>query len=128
MVLWEELDIMLTGMLHMHVSTWFIGILLFIVSYILLKKKMEKGQKITHMILRLFYVLIVVSGATIVILFSIDYGFPVEYGIKAILGLIVVSLMEWILVNGKRGVNKPLHWILFLISLALVLYYGYVVL
>jgi peptidoglycan/LPS O-acetylase OafA/YrhL len=119
---------MLNGMLHMHVSSWTIGIILFIVTYFLIKKGKAKPQKITHMILRLFYILIIVTGVTIVSLVTAEWGFPSEYVVKTILGLLVIGMMEMILVKAKKGIKSTLYWLLLVLSLILVFFYGYVVL
>jgi hypothetical protein len=118
---------MLTGMLHTHVGSWSVGIILFIVSYFLLKFGKAKAQKITHMILRLFYVLIVFSGATMVILVTQEWGFPGVYAVKTILGLLVIAMMEIMLSKGKKGTFKTIYWLLLALLLVLVFFYGYVV-
>jgi hypothetical protein len=119
---------MLTGMLHTHVSSWLLGIILFFVSYFLLKKGNIKGQKVTHMVLRLFYVLIIVSGGTIVTIITAESGFPPVYATKAIIGLWVIFMMEWILTKGKKGIYKSIYWFLLVLALALVFFYGYIIL
>lgn len=110
-------------MIHAHVTSWFLALVLFGVSYYLLAKGNEKGQKITHMILRLMLLLVVASGGYILSL----YQFASQAVIKSILGIVVLFLMEFILVRGKKGMATSMFWILFVISLALVLYYGFVV-
>lgn len=112
----------------MHVSSWTIGIILFFVSYLLLRLGKPKGQKITHMILRVFYILIVISGGTLVGMVTAKWGFPDVYALKTILGLLVITMMELILVKTKKGVKASFYWFLFLIFLILVFFYGYGVL
>jgi hypothetical protein len=120
--------IMITGMLHSHVSSWAIGLILFFVSYFLLRAGKLKGQKITHMILRLFYILILVTGATIVIIVFAQSGFYGPYMLKAAIGLWVIAVMELILVKKKKGELKSHYWLQLALSLALVFFYGYLVL
>jgi len=110
--------------LHSHVSSWAITIVLFFISYLLLKKGNEKGQKITHMILRLFFVLTVITGAGLIY----SLGFYTNALIKGALALWLIFLMEFILVRTKKGTIKGHFWIQFVIALVLVFYFGYFVL
>lgn len=111
-------------MIHAHVTTWFLALLIFFVSYSLLKKGKMKAQKITHMLLRLFYLLIIATGGHLLGL----YQFAGPALIKSLIGLVVIVSMEFILSIGKK--NKPVkkYFILFTASVVLVLYYGYIVL
>lgn len=111
-------------MIHMHVTTWFLTLLLFVVSYVMLVQGKEKAQKITHMILRLFSLLVLATGGLMLSL----YQFASQAVVKSIFGIAVLFFIEFILVRGKKGKPVSLFWGLFAVSLALVLYYGYVVL
>lgn len=111
-------------MIHAHVTTWFLALILFFVSFHLLKKGKMKAQKITHMILRLFYLLILATGGHLLGL----YQFSALALIKSLIGLLVIVFMEFVLSRGKK--EKPVKGflIMFGISLVLVLYFGYIVL
>ena len=55
----------LTDSTHFHIFTWVVGIILFLVAAVMANG--TKGKKITHMISRLFYVLILISGVALFI-------------------------------------------------------------
>lgn len=106
-----------------HVYSWTITLILFVICFALLKAGKMKPQKIVHMILRLFYILTLLTG--IGIIFS--YNFMGAALIKGALAIILLILMELLLVKTRDRDNTAFYWILFLIDLVLVFYYGYVV-
>jgi hypothetical protein len=107
---------------HAHITTWVIAIILFIVALLLHKAGKEKGAKIVHMIVRLFYILVIITGA---LLFFNNQGInPALYGVKLLGGLIVVVLMEMILVRTVNKKSVGLFWVLLVIILLVVLYLG----
>lgn len=111
----------LTATNHFHVLTWVVGIILFVVTAFMSAN--SKGRKITHMIARLFYVLILLSGALLFIKYStLDSAL---YGVKFLLGILVIGLMEMILVRSTKGKKVSTLWILFLIVLVGTLLLGY---
>ncbi|MBU8905014.1 YisL family protein [Desertibacillus haloalkaliphilus] len=108
-----------------HIGSWALLVLLFIISYILLRAGKAKGQKITHMILRLFYVIMVVSGLGM--LFQL--GFPLNFSIKAVIGLWLIYVMEILLVRTQKGVldskQTTYYWIQLIVSLIIVVLLGF---
>ncbi|PIC81907.1 YisL family protein [Sporosarcina sp. P1] len=111
----------LTDTTHMHIFTWVVGIVLFLVAASMANG--TKGKKITHMILRLFYVLIIITGAALFFKhMSID---SMVYGIKFVLGLLTIGFMEMVLVRGSKGKNTGLMWILFVIALLATMFVGF---
>ncbi|MDV6376927.1 YisL family protein [Sporosarcina sp. GW1-11] len=111
----------LTDTTHMHIFTWVVAIVVFLVSASMAKG--TKGKKITHMILRLFYILIIISGAALFFThMSLD---SMQYGIKFILGLLTIGFMEMVLVRGNKGKNTGLMWILLVVFLLVTLYVGF---
>ena len=109
-------------MLHLHLTSIIVAIVLFFVSAMM--QKGSTAQKITHMILRLFYILILFSGGYV---FSETMASPLamEYGLKLLGGLLVIGLMEIILVRKEKEKTIGFLWILFIIILAFTLYMGY---
>ncbi|GEL76913.1 YisL family protein [Tenuibacillus multivorans] len=112
---------------HLHITTWVVGIILFLVVLALLKQSNEKAAKITHMILRLFYILIIVSGA---ILFFSNYidtsgGTFAESIVKSLAGIWLVAAMEMILARVKKGQSSFAGWLQFALALILVLALGF---
>ena len=60
-----------------------------------------KGRKITHMIARLFYVLILISGVLLFVKYS--SADAALYGVKFLLGLLTIGMMEMVLVRSEKG-------------------------
>ena len=104
-------------MTHMHITTWLIAIILFFVTYAMLKNGSSKA-KMMHMITRLFYLLIIITGGMLIT----DFG---TYVWKMIVGLIVIAAMEMVLVRTKNGKSVGLMWLLFAVAFIVVLYLGF---
>ncbi|MDW0112656.1 MULTISPECIES: YisL family protein [Sporosarcina] len=107
---------------HFHIFTWVVGIIVFLVAAVMANG--TKGKKITHMIARLFYVLILLSGVLLFIK-GMDYGRGAEYGIKFLLGLLTIGMMEMVLVRSTKGKNVTLFWILFFVFLFATMFFGF---
>lgn len=110
-------------MIHAHVTSWGIAILLFIISFYMGRKGNEKFQKIAHMSLRLFYLFILATGGYL----TFVYQFTGIVMIKSIVGLVVIMAMELVLVSMKNGKSVKGSFTLLVVALILVLYLGYVV-
>ncbi|MGC4377925.1 DUF1516 family protein [Fictibacillus sp. Mic-4] len=113
---------MFNGLYHAHADTWIIMIVLFVIAFFLLKAGKLKAGKIIHMILRLFYVIMVVSG--IGLLISIHFQ-PI-YIIKGLLALWLIGTMEMLLARTKGNTNKPtaVLWIFIVIVLIVIVSIG----
>ncbi|GIN84041.1 UPF0344 protein YisL [Heyndrickxia sporothermodurans] len=109
---------------HAHITTWVIAIILFFIALALYKGGNAKGAKIVHMITRLFYILIIVTGAFL--FFKFQKANPALYGIKLLDGLLIIGMLEMILVKVKKGKGTGLFWILFIIFFIAALYLGFV--
>ncbi|MEH7444461.1 YisL family protein [Heyndrickxia sp. MSNUG] len=107
-------------MIHAHMTAWFLALILFFVSIGLHKSGKEKGSKIVHMILRVVYLLILLTG--FMLLFSINI--TIMYVLKAAVGLWVISMLEMILIRTKKNEKASILWIQFVVALLLVLYLG----
>lgn len=100
---------------HAHIATWVIGLLLFVVALFLHKSGNKKATKIVHMVLRLFYLLIIATGA---ILFAKHSSWnAMLYGMKFLGGLVVIAMMEMILIKVTKGKNAVVFWVIFIIAL-----------
>ncbi|RSD29337.1 YisL family protein [Mesobacillus subterraneus] len=108
-------------MIHAHMTAWFLALILFFVSLGLHKSGKEKGAKIVHMVLRLFYLLILLTG--FMLLFSININ--MMYVLKAAVGLWVIAMLEMILIRTKKNEKASILWIQFIVALLLVLYLGF---
>ncbi|GIN19249.1 MAG TPA: DUF1516 domain-containing protein [Bacillus bacterium] len=107
---------------HAHITTWAVALILFVVVLVLQKSGKQKGAKITQMILRVFYLLIIATG---VLLFSKHQGYnPALYGIKFLGGIIVIGMMEMILVRTAKEKNTGVFWAVFIAALAVTFFLG----
>jgi uncharacterized membrane protein SirB2 len=113
------------ALLHSHVSTWAIALILFFIAYYFLSTGKQKALKITHMTLRLFFILVIVTGVGL--LHSLNY--PTYYIIKGLLAFFLFFTMEMILVRGRKGLltgsRKFIYWNQLIVLLILVLLLGY---
>jgi len=101
---------------HLHITTWVVALILFFVALASAK------PKVVHMILRLFYILIIITGVAL-FMKGMDYGEGMLYGLKFLGGILVIGMMEMTLV--KKAKAKPyttflvLVFVFFLITLFL---------
>ncbi|OPA81110.1 hypothetical protein BVG16_01870 [Paenibacillus selenitireducens] len=98
-----------------HAGSWAILILLFVASVIF------KRQKVTPMITRLFYLIMLGSGIGMLI----EWNFPLMYVIKGILAVFMIGMMEMIMGRVRRNQPTGMFWIIFVILLALIVCMGY---
>nr|WP_229731552.1 YisL family protein [Bacillus thermotolerans] len=99
---------------HLHITTWVIAIALFFIA-------LSKYSTGLHMALRLFYVLVLVTG---LLLFIQHHGIDdMMYGLKMLAGLLTIGLMEMVLVRKKKGkeISKVLVGVLVLLIITLYL-------
>jgi hypothetical protein len=109
-------------MVHAHMTTWFLAIILFFVALGLHKSGKEKGFKVLKMILRVLYILILATGLGLI--FSLT-NISFLYIVKVAVGLWVVAMIEMILGRTAKGASTKVLWIQFVIALLLVLYLGF---
>lgn len=99
-------------MLHLHLASIVIAVILFAVIYVSYKRDNSKDNKlafILHMVNRVFYVIILFSGlvAYIQLMDPISGGgMHMEYGIKILLGLFTIAFLEIAVVRLKKGSSK----------------------
>ena len=108
-------------MTHWHITSWVVALILVFVSYGLYGAGKAKGAKITHMILRLFYIIIILTGAELFVRFANWNG---EYAGKMLLGIITIGLMEMLVIRKKKGKSTGGLWIGFIIVLVLTVLLG----
>ncbi|MGG3449530.1 DUF1516 family protein [Domibacillus aminovorans] len=84
----------LTSSTHVHITTWVVAVVLFFIA-------LGKPSKGLHMALRLFYVLILITGFMLFVTF--DSLNPMLYGFKMLGGILTIGLMEMTLVRKKKG-------------------------
>ncbi|KAB2337173.1 YisL family protein [Cytobacillus depressus] len=110
-------------MIHAHITTWVLALVLFFIALGLHKSGKARGLKVVQMILRLFYLLIIGTG--IWILSSLN-SISMLYILKSLLGVAVIGFMEMIIVRSVKGKKTTTFWLLFVVTLILVLYLGFV--
>ena len=107
---------------HLHIATWVIGIILFFVAVTMTNG--SKGQKITHMVLRLFYVFIILTGVAL-FMDGMDFDMGMLYGFKLIGGVLIIGMMEMILVRMKKQKATTMFWILLFVFLFITMFLGF---
>lgn len=108
-------------LLDTHVGAWFLAVVLFIIAYILVNKQKEKAVKVLSMIVRLFFLVILLTGG--IMLYYIGWSWP--HVLKTLLGLATIGFMEVTLSRKVKGEPSTTLLILFIISLAATVFYGY---
>ncbi|MCH4824794.1 MAG: YisL family protein [Planococcus sp. (in: firmicutes)] len=111
----------LTDTTHLHITTWVVAVILFLVAAFM--QRDSKGRKIMHMVLRLFYVLIIITGLTLFIEWS--SADPMLYGIKFLLGVLTIGMMEMVLVRSKKQKSVTMFWALFAVFLFATMFIGF---
>lgn len=110
-----------TDTTHLHITTWVIAIVLFLIAAFM--QRDSKGRKILHMVLRLFYILIIITGLTLFIEWSSSD--PMVYGIKFLLGILTIGMMEMVLVRSKKQKPVTMFWALFAVFLFATMFIGF---
>ena len=114
----------LTSSTHLHITTWVVGLLLFFIAAFSAKKLTG-----VHMTLRVFYILIIISGAALFLEYrdmiaSMNDGSGMIYDMKFMFGILLIGSMEMILARKNKGKSTTVVWALFVISLVAVLFLG----
>jgi hypothetical protein len=108
-------------MTHAHITAWVVALILFFVTVSMQRSNSPKARMM-QMILRLFYLIIIGTGA--LLLHSIA-SIPPLYIVKVIVGVWVIGAMEMILVRAAKGKSTNMFWIQFVIAFIVVLYLGF---
>ena len=109
-------------MTHAHLTAMAVTLILFIVGVFLHKSGgKEKVLKIVQMILRLFYLLVILTGA--MMLFQTT--FPFLYIIKALLGIVTIGMFEMVLTRSIKGKPTGMFWGILILSLVVTIFLGF---
>lgn len=73
------------------------------------------------MLLRLFYLVMIISGVGMLIALQ----FPLFYVVKGLLALVLIGTIEMVLARRKKDSVSPIQWAVLLILLVLVPLMGY---
>lgn len=98
-----------------HAGSWLLLVILFILSFIF------QNQKVTVMLQRLFYLIMLISGIGMLSLL----GFPLMYIVKGILAIVLIGIMEIITARRRRKEPTAPLWIVFVIALIVIVLMGY---
>lgn len=114
-------------MTHMHITSWVLALILFIVALVMYKQGKGKPAKIAHMILRLDYLFILYTGGSLITGYLTNFTMPLsaEAIVKGLAGIWVIAAMEMILVKQKKEKPATGAWIQLLIAVALTLILGF---
>ncbi len=112
----------MAGTVHMHVSTWFIALILFVSVFLLNKTGKVRAAKMILMILRLFYLLIIATGIKLLTYLA---HINSEYVTKIAAGLLVITMFEILLVRFRKGKSTGVFWVLLVPVLVYTIYLGY---
>lgn len=107
---------------HLHITTWVLAIALFFIAYLM--PATAKNTKIVHMILRVDYILIILTGLALFIE-GMDFGMGMLYGLKFLAGILVIGMMEMALVKKKKGQPTTLFVVLLLVFIFVALFLGF---
>lgn len=111
----------LTSTTHMHITTWVIALVLFLIAALSGKK-----MKAVHMILRLMYILVIVTGMSLFLEWRDKISESgMNYDMKVLFGILVIGFMEMVLVRKNKGKSVNMFWVLFGIVLLITLYLGF---
>ncbi|MDA1475965.1 YisL family protein [Bacillus changyiensis] len=106
---------------HWHITAWLITLILVVVVYAQYSRGGGKGAKITHMILRVLYLLVILTGVELFYRFTIWNGESIA---KVVLGVLTIGLMEMLLIRKKKAKSVTGMWVGFIIVLLLTLALG----
>lgn len=106
---------------HLHITTWAVALILFVVVLALHRSGKEKAAKICQMVLRLFYILILGSGIQLFLLLEQP---EMGYHLKMLFGLLLIAMLEMVLVRTTKGKSVNVFWGLLIVFLVATFYYG----
>ncbi|WP_370314213.1 DUF1516 family protein [Guptibacillus hwajinpoensis] len=112
-------------MLHAHYSAWGLTLILFLVSYFLMRAGKGKSLEMTHTILRIFYILTVISGMFLVIGYEFWGALYCERGRRPL-----AYFFDGNDTSKRKKREKKIwpFWLQFMFAFLLVIFYGYSVL
>lgn len=101
---------------YTHMTSWFI--LLFLYFFVLIMYKGTKGRKITHMLVRIMYIVVMITGGSLYyVMMHSDHW--LAYILKLSAGILFILLAEITIVKANK--NKKFQ-IPFLASLAMIVF------
>lgn len=111
----------LSNSTHLHIFSWVVGIIMFLIAAT--QPLDSKGRKITKMVLRVFYILIIITGVALFIRYMNMNA--ALYGVKFVFGIVTIGMMEMVLARQSKSKPTQLFWILFVVSLLITMFLGF---
>lgn len=111
----------LSNSTHLHIFSWVVGIIMFLIAAT--QPLDSKGRKITKMVLRVFYILIIITGVALFIRYMGSNA--ALYGVKFVFGIVTIGMMEMVLARQSKSKPTQLFWILFVVSLLITMFLGF---
>ncbi|CAM4250020.1 DUF1516 family protein [Lacicoccus alkaliphilus] len=98
-------------MIHLHLTTIVIAVILYVIALVFyMKDSPNNAGKMSHMILRADYIFLIFSGLLVYVQnmegISASDG-HMMYGIKVLLGIAAVGLMEMSLIRANKSTSAP---------------------
>lgn len=112
----------LVSQTYTHMFSWFV--LLFLFFFVLIMHKGSNGRKILHMIVRLMYVIVIITGGALyVLMMNSDLSFV--YILKVVAGLIFIVLVEITIIRANQSKKFQIPFLLSLVMIFLMMILGY---
>jgi len=102
-------------LMRVHSSIWLVLVIFFVLSLV------YKKQKITPMVLRLFYLMAIATGVSGLV--ALDY--PTSLIVKGVLAIVMMGLMEMTLGRSKKGKSITVPVIAVAVVLVVVVLLGF---
>ncbi len=106
-------------MTHAHLTTLVLTCILFFIT--IFQQSKGKNIKIWQMVLRISYILVLATGF---MLFMVVYKMTFLYILKAVVGMLMIGVFEMVIAWREKGKSTAPLWILFIITLAVLIYLG----
>ncbi|MFG6116204.1 YisL family protein [Halobacillus sp. MO56] len=107
---------------HLHITSWVITLALLILVLTFSRAGNAKAAKITQMIMRLLYLLILYSGGSLFASYA-DIGILVI--VKMLVGLWAIAAIEMVAIKVSKAQPASSWWTQLLIAFALALILGF---
>ncbi|MFG6120418.1 YisL family protein [Thalassobacillus sp. B23F22_16] len=109
-------------MAHLHITAWVIALALLMLVLTFSRAGNAKAAKITQMVMRLFYLVILYSGGS---LFASYANIGVLVIVKMLVGLWVIAAIEMVAIKVSKGQPASSWWIQLVVSFVLALILGF---
>ncbi|MTT30541.1 DUF1516 family protein [Terrilactibacillus sp. BCM23-1] len=112
-------------MVYIHVASWTILLILFFFGFVLTTLEVTQGKKIVHLLTRIFYIVVFLTGLHLVTNYGMDKHDWVWPIIKMCFGLLVILSIEGILVRLRKQKRTSVYWVIFAVGLTGTFGIGY---